>query len=130
NRLRTFVAIELPPSVQETLRAVQVQVQEQLARHNAARVIRWTPVEKVHLTLRFLGDTSTEQSARLAAELRKAAAGWQAFSLQVDKLGCFPNFRQPSVVWVGVQGQLAALAQVQAEIEAMVQRLGFAAEER
>ena len=42
----------------------------------------------------------------------------------------FPNPRRPRVLWVGLEGDLNALAGLQAAVEQAVTGLGYAAEER
>ncbi len=59
--MRTFLAIELPRSIQDQVQQLQQQVQGYLRRAQTADCIRWTPTEKIHLTLRFLGETNPAQ---------------------------------------------------------------------
>lgn len=127
--LRTFVALELPATVKTALAAQQARVQDHLAAQRIS-TLRWSPVENIHLTLRFLGDTNRGQRAALIEGLRAAAPRWSPFSLRLAGLGCFPNCRAPRVIWQGIAGDLAVLGALQAEVERLVQRIGFAAEER
>lgn len=128
--LRTFVALELPATVKRALAHEQARVQKALAEQALPPTLRWSPVENIHLTLRFLGDTSGAQQRRLSEGLAAAASNWSPFSLAVGGLGCFPNCRAPRVLWQGVAGDLVGLGRVQAEVERLVQELGFAGEER
>jgi 2'-5' RNA ligase len=126
--LRTFVAVELPPPVQAAIAAEQARLQTQL--RGAPAALRWTAAESIHLTLRFLGDTTAAQRAQLVESLRAETAAWPVFTLRVGGLGCFPDCRAPRVVWLDVDGDLAALAEVQRQVETLVQQAGFAPEER
>lgn len=128
--LRTFVALELPAAVKRALAHEQARVQKALAEQALPPALRWSPVENIHLTLRFLGDTGSAQQGRLIAGLTAAAQAWAPFSLTVGGPGCFPNCRAPRVLWQGVDGDLTSLGQIQAEVERLVQELGFAGEER
>jgi len=127
--LRTFVALELPPAVRSVLADQQTRLQNHLTAQRIT-TLRWSPVENIHLTLRFLGDTSRTQRDALIEGLRTVASTWSPFSLRLAGLGCFPNCRAPRVLWQGVAGDLAALGALQADVEALVQQIGFAAEER
>jgi 2'-5' RNA ligase len=96
--------------------------------------LRWSPIKNLHLTLRFLGDTTPHQRQQVRVRLEEVAAKTTPFMLHVDAtgqgLGGFPNLRQPRVLWVGLGGELEALGQFQTQIEAMAQALGFAPEEK
>jgi 2'-5' RNA ligase len=82
----------------------------------------------MHLTLRFLGDTNVALIPNLDQAIRAALAPHSAIILRLNGAGSFPNNRRPSVVWVGVGGEIAALARAQAAIETAVVGLGFAPE--
>ncbi|MEZ4608867.1 MAG: 2'-5' RNA ligase family protein [Caldilineaceae bacterium] len=71
----------------------------------------------MHLTLRFLGDTTPAQRHTLHDQLTVVTAQHASFVLTVAQLGCSPNVRRPSVIWLGVDGDEAALHALQAETE-------------
>ena len=124
--LRTFVAIELDSALKAALR----HAQEGLSGQIAARSVRWVHVEGIHLTLKFLGDTPVANVEGVKAALAQAADEVGPFRLAAKGLGCFPNMRQPRVVWVGVEEPLGALSRLQKAVEAHVGPLGFPAEQR
>ena len=128
--MRAFIAIELSPAARAGLATVQKRLRGHLAPAGAERYLRWTSPDSVHLTLRFLGETSTEQRARLEADLRRITLTAPCFALQLGGIGCFPNLRRPAVIWAGVRGDLAALLRVQRPIEEAARLAGFAAEGR
>jgi 2'-5' RNA ligase len=133
SNLRTFIAIELPESLQAYVRQRQQELQAcLLAQGNQvnARVIRWTPAENVHLTLRFLGDTTPAQRQQLATSLARVVRAHRSFSLHLGGVGCFPDYRQPRIVWIGMGGELAELQQLQKQIERLAQEAGFPGETR
>jgi 2'-5' RNA ligase len=124
----------LPKAVLAGLATTQEQVRRYLIGEGLERNLRWSPVKNLHLTLRFLGDTTPNQCKAVAARLNEVAASHAPFTLSVDVSGRaldgFPNLRQPRVLWSGVEGDLDALHHVQAALEASVQALGFAPEEK
>jgi 2'-5' RNA ligase len=65
--------------------------------------------ENLHLTLCFLGDVSADQIQRVEADLGRSVGEIPAFTLTPKGIGCFPNVRRPSVVWVGLSGGSAEL---------------------
>ena len=120
--MRTFVAVDLPENLKAELRIRQ----ETLKR--AAQGGRWVRPEGIHLTLKFLGEISEEQSGQVTESLSQVPR-FEAFSVEVKGFGFFPNSRRPRVLWVGVEGgePLAALA---AEVEKSLQAVGFPPEAR
>ncbi len=124
--LRTFIAIELSRELKESLDRLQERLREQVP----PRSVRWVQPDGIHLTLKFLGDTTEDKVEAVKAALVRAAAGWGPFSFTVGELGCFPNARQPRVVWVGVQEPSGALARLQQTVETHVAPLGFPTEKR
>jgi 2'-5' RNA ligase len=128
--MRTFIAILLPENLLAWIARLQGTAQDALAAAQAGRAIRWTPPHNVHLTLRFLGETSPAQVQSIGAQLAELAQRGRPFDLQLRGLGCFPDYRQPRIIWAGLQGDLAALVQVQAQVERAAVAQGFAAEER
>jgi 2'-5' RNA ligase len=124
--LRTFVAIELD----QELRQVLADLQSRLRREVPARAVRWVRPEGIHLTLKFLGDTSQEQVEQVKEALARAAQEVSPFAFTVGGVGCFPNTRRPRVVWVGLHEPTGALRRLRDAVEAQVAPLGFPTEKR
>jgi RNA 2',3'-cyclic 3'-phosphodiesterase len=128
--MRTFIALELPAPSQQQVAAVQQRAEQHLRQARLASPFTWTPAEKTHITLRFLGETTDEQRSSILNGLTTIATQADSFQLAFHGLGCFPNFRRPRVLWIGLQGDLDALRQLQAPVEQLAQQAGFPAEER
>lgn len=122
--IRAFLAIGLP----ETIRTTLTQVIEQF-RAQRVSAVRWVPAENIHLTLRFLGSSSTTTLERLAQPLKLACAACPPMEIRLKEVGAFPNQRRPRVVWVGLSAPPALEILYQA-VEKLVVKEGFAAEER
>ncbi|MFZ1400975.1 MAG: RNA 2',3'-cyclic phosphodiesterase [Candidatus Promineifilaceae bacterium] len=125
-KIRLFIAIELPEGVKEALAETAVS----LTKNVPAGAIRWVGREQMHLTLRFLGDTAVAQLPALHDELTQLAARHQPFQLRLRGVGAFPNAKRPRVVWAGLAGELARLQTMQAALEDRVVALGWAREKR
>ncbi|MEZ4725714.1 MAG: RNA 2',3'-cyclic phosphodiesterase [Caldilineaceae bacterium] len=128
--MRTFIAIELPTVLHPLLRYHQQQLEALLAAADQAHTISWTPPEKVHLTLRFLGETNAQQRQLLQSALAQVTNHQAPFGLSIGKLGCFPNVHAPSIVWLAVQTEGETLLHLQTQVEQAVQRAGFAPERK
>ena len=121
--MRLFVAIDPPPTLKEAVRQLQVPM------HGLAGGVSWTRGEGFHCTLKFLGETEPERLpailAALAATVRPAS-----FTLHLRRLGVFPSWSRPRVVWIGLEPAQPSLAALQQAVEAALAPLGFPPEER
>lgn len=124
--LRTFIAIDLSAE----LRASLGDLQDRLRGELGARSVRWVQPQGIHLTLKFLGDTPERQLAEIQHALARAAAAVAPFSISAGGVGCFPNARQPRVVWVGLEEATGALLRLRNAVEGEVAPLGFPTEKR
>jgi 2'-5' RNA ligase len=124
--MRAFVAIPLPADLKERVGVVQRRLDSSLG-HN---LVRWTGPDQLHLTLRFYGNVAEADVAELAAALRRATAGVPAFELNLTGLGGFPTVRRPTVIWLGLEGDLEPLLKLQRQIEHETARFGSHSESR
>jgi 2'-5' RNA ligase len=122
--LRAFVAAELPTDLLQALAGVQAELGQRGLR------VRWTRPAGLHLTLKFLGDIPADRVPILAEVLRTAAAEHDAFKLTAEGIGVFPGLRRPRVLWAGLSGAGAALAQLQRSVEEQLYAAGFPREAR
>lgn len=119
-----FLAVALDD---ETRHALAARVDDALdGRYLPGKV---TPVENWHITLRFLGPTSEVQAAQVLAHLDDHLVV-EPFRLRFTGLGAFPREPKASVLWLGCDGDVAALQAVAEECERAAQRAGFEPEGR
>jgi 2'-5' RNA ligase len=102
--MRLFTAIDISREVRDNLRAL-------LNRLRPAADLRWSPVENLHITTKFIGEWP---EARLD-EMKRTLASVPSpgpFDIAVGRLGWFPNTKRPRVFWAGVEAaeSLRALA--------------------
>ena len=121
-QVRTFVAIELP----EGLRQVLGTLQAGLKSHDQPWV-KWVDPYGIHLTLKFLGNVAVDRLDDIMGAITEAAEGISCFHLSIRGLGVFPNPRRVQVAWVGLNGDVNILNQLQQRIESSLARLGFGA---
>jgi len=124
--MRAFIAIPLPHSVLERLTALQQKLEKQVP----PRSVRWVRVEGIHLTLKFLGDTTMEKLPDIEQALAAVSRHAPACTFTVGELGCFPNPRRPRVIWVGVQEPTGRMAALKGGIEEVMAPFGYPPEGR
>jgi len=89
--IRLFVASTLPVEIKDFL-----QQQAQVYNHPSVRLI---PEQNLHLTLFFIGNTSTTALPGIKEILQKIVAEHHAFRLQYLCTEPGPNPRSPRLVW-------------------------------
>ena len=125
-KIRLFIAIDLPEAVKMAL----LEIIAQMGRQLPDRALRWVKPEQMHLTLRFLGDTAVSQLPDLQNQLTQLTTQYPPFRLHLNGVGAFPNRKRPRVVWVGLGGDVAQLQTMQAALEDRMVALGWSREKR
>jgi 2'-5' RNA ligase len=94
-RMRTFAAVVPPPAAARGLAAIG----ESLSSHLPG--LRWVPVENLHFTLRFFGDLTPGEIARAGEVADQVAVLAVPFPVELDRLGVFPGWGRPRILWAG-----------------------------
>jgi 2'-5' RNA ligase len=119
--MRLFTAISLPDEMIWKLeRLLNVLRPEAL--------IKWSPLDNLHITTKFIGEWPAER----LPELEHALEGLlprQPFSVELRDLGWFPNERSPRVLWAGIHAP-PDLAQLAHDTEQCLARVGVPVEDR
>lgn len=109
--LRLFIALPLPNEVKQVLQTQQDSLKLHLHEHD--KDIRWTTSEQWHLTLAFLGATNRERLPQVQGAMERSAKPIGTFMLETTSPGAFPSLRRPSVLWLGVGGDVTSLQTLQ-----------------
>jgi 2'-5' RNA ligase len=124
--MRTFVAIDIPKEIKDSMEKIQYRLRNSLKEG----VIRWTKPNSVHLTLKFFGSISERDVEHIIGLLKDSVKGFKPFMLTVEKVGVFPNARQPRVLWLGITDGDNSLMTLQKQIDDDLHGIGFPREER
>jgi 2'-5' RNA ligase len=123
--MRVFVALEMPDSVQSGLQVICTDLQTKLS----GSPLRWVPLHKIHLTLKFLGEVPASHIQAISTAVQSVAQQHAPFHIDLQDLGVFPSSRRPQVVWVGVQAP-PTLVHLQKAVENEIAPLGYPTENR
>jgi 2'-5' RNA ligase len=105
-RMRLFVALDLPEPVREALSEVTRRFQK------TCPEARWLPLAGAHVTLKFIGEVSTEKAESIREALRGVHQHLPPgpIEMRFAGVGFFPNARPPKVLWAGVSGMETSTA--------------------
>jgi 2'-5' RNA ligase len=89
--IRLFVAVPLPEDVRGSLAGITAGVPG----------ARWTPVENLHLTLRFIGEVPEPDFHDIAEALSTIEGA--PFSIRIKGVGQFGDRRRAKMLWAGIE---------------------------
>lgn len=92
--MRIFVGLDIPEPTREAIARYMDGLR------NFAPDVRWVRPESFHVTLKFIGEQSSEQVERIKKEL--AAVRAAPFDIAFHDTGFFPSAKSPRVFWVGI----------------------------
>ena len=88
---------------------------------------RWQDDEKLHITIRFVGEVDRHMAEDIAAAL--GSVGHRAFDLRLDGLGSFERRGRIDNIWAGIAPH-EPLRSLHAAVTQALARVGVAPEER
>lgn len=121
---RLFVAIDTPAAVRPALIGVRNQLKAERSE------VRWETDEKLHCTLKFLGETRQETVPRILTSLREVSAASSPLTVTYAGLGCFPDHLDPRIIWAGIRDAGGALTALARSIDTAMAQHGFEREKR
>ena len=127
--MRLFVGVEISPQAATGAMALIEELRRRAERLAPHARITWIPGERLHMTVRFIGnvDDAKAEAIRTALEPPLTVA---PFELVLAGSGAFPRAGAPRVLWVGVAVGGEALGGVEREVTARLQQVGVAPEPR
>src|SRR5688500_13520610 len=102
---RIFIAVDISP---EAKRRVSRYIDDLRSGFRDLKV-GWEKAEKLHLTLKFLGDVEPEKLSGLIEAAEKIAGKLSKFTVKIERTGVFPNERKARVLWLGLNDETDGL---------------------
>lgn len=122
-QVRAFFAVDLED---EVIKKKIVDIQSQLTLPDTR--IAFVVPENLHFTMKFIGDLEENivPEVQTAAEKIK----FNSFEMDLNGLGCLPNFSYINAIYVGVTKGFPELSAVAKKIEALSEQFNFRKEKR
>jgi 2'-5' RNA ligase len=94
--IRLFIALKIPDEIKENL----LNVCQELSK--SSKLFKWEKPEKIHLTLKFIGEVEEELVSSIANEIAFIEE-FNSFNFNVTKFGFFYRNEVPGILWAGLQ---------------------------
>jgi 2'-5' RNA ligase len=127
--VRLFVAVEIDAAVLARLGDLSETLQRRASEQSRDARITWVPPERMHLTVRFIGEADDSRAAAIADALTPRV-GTEVFDVRIGGIGVFPLRGAPRVIWAGIEAGLEELHQLEHEVTARLAACGVPPEDR
>lgn len=127
--MRIFYAVELPAEVRRRA-AEHIARVGRAAPNLPASVAKWESAEKLHITLKFLGEIEPGDAAEVSRAATRTACTMSPFGVSIEGAGAFPPRGLLRVLWLGVTDPSSKLAQLRQRLEDECAERDFAREAR
>lgn len=122
--MRTFIAIELPSKIKESLANVQNKLKA------TGADVKWVEPQNIHLTLKFLGEIDDKKLSRIAEIMNEIVENNNPFDIRISSIGAFPKIDFPRVIWVGVEKGNKETKEIAKALEDKICEVGIPKEDR
>lgn len=92
---RIFVALNIPDEAKNKLFEIINQL-------TTDKKLKWEKKDKIHLTLKFVGDVDDEDVPLITKEL-EFLQEYKTQNLQITGFGFFFKFKEPKILWAGLK---------------------------
>jgi 2'-5' RNA ligase len=121
--MRTFVAVFPPQRVREALFRAARDLP-------ASKAFRLIGPEKLHITLKFLGNVAEDDLIRVEQALEQLHGKHEPFEVETSGFGAFPSERRARILWAGVGDGSEQLRVVAQSVDDLLEPVGFGRERR
>lgn len=113
--MRLFIAADIEAPVAAAVGALIEDLRGRAARLAPLAKVTWVAADRLHLTIRFIGDVAEDQ-AHVIRSVLGPPVNVRPFRLTIEGLGAFPKSGQPRVLWAGLTTGREALLELEREI--------------
>ena len=122
--MRFFIALEIPEQNLAQFKSIQDKL------HTLIPQARLTDLDKIHLTLAFLGEQDSAIYEQLVGIIKQAVKDVPLFEVTPAYIDGFPNIHHPQVLWVGVKEDIDKVLLIRERIKDGLESLQLPADER
>lgn len=127
--MRLFVGIEIDHRVVQKIAECLDELRRRVSSRAPVAKISWVPPERLHVTVRFIGEAGEVEVERITASLAPTLSV-EHFEAAFRGVGAFPERGAPRVFWAGIGAGLERFAAVEREVTARLDECGIGPEQR
>ncbi|MBP7651887.1 RNA 2',3'-cyclic phosphodiesterase [Candidatus Dependentiae bacterium] len=106
--IRTFIGINFDADQKKFINVLKKNIQSEVGGK-----FKWEPLEKFHITLKFIGETNEELLKNIIGLMKKASLKYDKFEISAGlNYGVFPGFEKPKVLWIGVTDKTKQISEI------------------
>jgi 2'-5' RNA ligase len=122
--IRVFISVSVPKEI--------VSIKEMLKSTIDTRGIKisWVRDGKMHLTLRYIGNTTEESIDSINNAIHDLIGDTPIINLSISGTGSFTNRDIANTLWVGINGEIDKLDELVLKLNEKLKPLGYPTEKR
>jgi 2'-5' RNA ligase len=124
-----FVAVDVGPALEHATRALVAELRRRLETVAPGTRVTWVVPNRLHLTIRFIGEADAGLAGTVIAALDRPLAR-RRFAMTIGGIGAFPTTSRPRALWVGARSDDGGLRWIEQEVTARLRGVGVAPEGR
>lgn len=125
--MRMFLAVDIESGARAAVMAIVNRLRRTLG--DKGPRVTWVGGAQLHITLHFLGEVDDSRVERIRA-LHEPPLAIAPFQLSLGRIGTFPAYGAPRVIWIGLDEGRAELASIHDDLGERLRAIGVAVESR
>ena len=121
--MRLFIAALIPDKIQNKLANYIHSLR------NNMDGVKWERPQKLHLTLKFLGEVEESDLTEISNLVEKIVEPYSPFKMSITDFGGFPSLQNPRVLYIGLS-QNKELSKLHDKLDDGLSQIGFEKESR
>ncbi len=87
--------------------------------------INWIEPNNLHITLKFLGATTSTLIPTIEDNIASVSSNISPFTITLNRIGIFGNRHQIRVIWIGVNNRIEEIDWLHEKLEKQMQTIGY-----
>lgn len=125
--MRVFLAVDIDSGARAAVMAIVNRLRRRLG--DKGPRVTWVGDAQLHITIHFLGEVDEPRLERIRT-VAEAPLAIAPFHVSLVRVGTFPDYGTPRVIWIGVDEGRADLESIHDELGERLRAIGVAVESR